>query len=509
MSSEAIEPAGTDTTAPVQYVDGHKESFWKKQIKVHAYIGEVLLLLGVLSVINLGVMPAQPGFFGISPNPIFAVILLMAARYGFRAGIFSAVLGAITYYLLLTSKINVISTRDLVSWQYAKPAVLFIVVGVIVGILVQRHRNRLVKYEEENDMLRRDNEQLRAGEEELRDVNVELANRVVGATDTLPMLYKYAKKLNTLDVDGIFTALTELVQEVLKAGRVSVYRLNKHLLELHSRDGRKASGPQLALEESLWDELITKRKVITLHDLLSRNIQRKDIFLAGPLTEGAGGDIQAVLVVEQLEFLRYNPATVRLFTVVTDWAANVLGTASEYKDNPAELQRQKNKREILRAQRATMTPGVVSAMTGQAAAGEVASGAKVDQAFIESPTVIYDRATPEATPMAGGGGGMGGLLGGASAGGAGALSKLLSGADDRLFGDVAQVGPVGVSSVVRELDDLAAPAQAPADRGMMQHLLTAELQMANEAGSPLAKLLAEIDGYVSGSNKAGSGGRGA
>jgi hypothetical protein len=505
VSTEAIEPAATDATQQVQFVDGRKtESVWKKRIRVHAYIGEVLLLIGILAVVNLGLIPSNPGFHGISPNPLFAVILLMAARYGFRAGMFSAVVSAITYYLLLTSKINVISSRDLVSWQYAKPAVLFIVVGVIVGVLVQRHKNRLVKYEEETDMLRRDNEQLRAGEEELRDVNVELANRVVGATDTLPMLYKYAKKLNTLDTDGIFTALTELVQEVLKAGRVSVYRLSGTALELHSRDGRKASGPQLALEESLYDDLISKRKVITLHDLLSRNIQRKDIFLAGPLTEGAGGDIQAVLVVEQLEFLRYNPATVRLFGVVTDWAANVLGTAADFKDNPDELKRQENKRDILRAQRATMAPGVVSAMTGAAAAGEVSSGAKVDQAYIESPTVVFDRATPEATPMAGGGGGMGGLLGGASAGGAGGLGKLLSGADSRLFGD-AQMGEVSEGSVVKELGDIAAPSQTPADRGMMQHLLTAELQMATEQGSPLAKLLAEIDGYVSGRGGKGGG----
>ncbi|MCK5799574.1 MAG: hypothetical protein KAI47_20430 [Deltaproteobacteria bacterium] len=494
MATDTIDT--TEVSPQIEYVDGRKkESVWKKQVKIHAYIGETILLVAIFAIFNMGVMPANPGFYGISPNPFFAIVLLMVARYGFRAGIFSAILSSIVYYATVRTHVGVTTTQDLFAWEYAKPAMLLIVTGVIVGVLVQRHKIRIAKLEEDNDFLRKDNEKLKAGEEELRDVNVELAHRVVGATDTLPMLYKYAKKLNTLDIDGIFSALTELVQEVLKAGRVSVYALSGDQLQLHSRNGRRATGPQLQLEPPIWEELIGKRQVVTLHDLLSRNIQRKDIYLAGPLTEGPGGTLRAALVVEELEFLRYNPASVRLFGVVADWAANVLGKAAEYQKNPEERQRQENKMDILRAQRATMAPGVISPMTGAAAAGEVDTGVKVDQAYIESPTVILDHpptnmptsAAPAATANA--------PSPHASPGGT--LGKLLAGANDQLFGS-AQLGQVSTGSVVRNLEDVPLPSQTPRDRGMMQHMLTGELQLATEQGSPLAKLLAEIDGYVSG-----------
>lgn len=500
MTTEAT-IAGTETSeTAVGAIKDPTPSWWKKQVKLHAYIGETIFLVGLLTVLNMGLMPSRPGFLGIEPNPYWAVILMMVTRYGFRAGLLSALLCAGTYYALVATRVGVITTRDLVTWQYAKPALLFIVVGVLAGMLVQRHRSRITKLEAENDGLVRENRSLKLGEEKLRDVNVELANRVVGATDTLPMLYKYAKKLNTLDTAGIYTALTELVQEVLKAGRVSVYVRKGNALVLHSRDGRVAEGPVLELEAPIYEQLINKRQVVTLHDLLSRNIQRKDLFLIGPLTEGLEGSVQAVLAVEQLEFLRYNPASVRLFNVVTDWAANVLGTAASYKDNPEELRRQENKVELLRAQRATLAPGTVSAMTGTAAAGEVAAKPKVDQAYIESPTIVFDQATPAAGPSVAGQGGAGGLLGGAAA--RGGLGALLSGANDALFSGAG----VATGSVVSGLDDIPAPSQTPQDRNMLQHMLTGELQTARERGnSSLAKLLAEIDGFVTGQK--GGGGR--
>jgi hypothetical protein len=477
----------TEKTARVamNQVPGTPKSVLFRKIKMHAYIGETILLVGVMSIINLAFMPARPGFLGIEPNPFWAVILLMVTRYGFRAGLLSALLCSIAYMALLTARVSdeVIAFRDLMSWQYARPAVLFILVGVAGGMLVQRHKNRLERLEEEADGLRKENQSLKRGEEELRDVNVELANRVVGATDTLPMLYKYAKKLNNLDTEQILTVLTELVVEVTRAEQASVYRLEGKELPLHARNGKEITGPALQLEPGLFEEIVVKRETLNLHDLLKRNIKRKDLFLCGALTEGTGGKVLGVLAIEALEFLRYNPATIRLFSVIVDWACASLDKAAQYQDKPEEKRLVQAKTSMIRAERATMAPGMAaSASANQAsAAGDIEAQAKPDHAVAPAAKVVsgLPTALPEMLsdgPLAQAGTGAG-------------LGDLLAGAESSLFAQMAEEGATGSTVDLEEKAD-------PRDRALLQHMLSGELQIASAQGTPLAKLLTEIDGYM-------------
>jgi len=454
-----------------------RRSIWQRQIKPHAYIGETILLIGVMAVLNLAFMPAQPGFMGIEPNPFWVPVLLMVVRYGFRASLLAGALAAATYMTLLTIRVreNVLGFRDLMTWTYAKSAVLFILVGTALGILVERHRARIRRLTQENELLARDNQLLKRGEEELRDVNEELANRVVGATDTLPMLYKYAKKLNDLDMNQIFTALTELVVEVIKATRCAVYEVDGRRLVRHSLNGqRSGERTELRLEPEVIEEIVGKRKLITLHDLLARNIRRKDVFLCGPLSAGLSGKVLAVLVVEELEFLRYNPATVRLFNVIVDWAAASLEKAARFAANPEQLRMEQAKTSVLRAQRATLAPGVKSAT----------------MAPVVSGGIERSRATADDRPV----GGLPSIATAGAGAGAGGLSQLLDQASARLFGEVSAAQPAS------EDDEATAELAAPDPQSLleMQQMLSGELKIASTHGSPLAKLLNEIDGYIAG-----------
>lgn len=476
LRADPTQPIRAESTAapPAE----RKRNWLLRRISAHAYIGESVGLIGVMSVLNLAYMPAQPGFLGIEPNPFWVPVLLMAARYGFRASLLASILAAASYFALVSLRVReeVISLRDLFSWSYAKPAVLLLLGGVVVGMLVERHRARVRKLEGENERLIKENLGLQRGEQELRDVNVELANRVVGATDTLPMLYKYAKKLNVLDVGQILTVLTELLCEVIKAKRGTVYRREGKQLVLHAANGRPASGPPLALQPEILELLLSRRQVVTLHDLLTRNIRRSDLFLCGPLSTGTAGEVIAVLAVEEIEFLRYNPATIRLFNVITDWACASLEKAGEVADQPAQRRMEEARTTIMRAQRAaSIPPGVVqapvvSAGMGSTVAGGVEEGSPFEKTTISGPPVDMMR------PSAGAA--------------VGPIGQLLDEASARLFGSAR--GPEDLTGL--QASDVGA---SPRSTQELQHLLTGELQIASTHGSPLAKLLAEIDGYVS------------
>ena len=507
MTQAATQSVVEDGTHQIQLPQAKKESWLRRKWRVAGFIPETLVLVGAMSVINLAFWPGHPGFIGKEPNPLWVVVLLMASRYGFKAGLFSALVTGGAYMGLVATRITeeVITARDLLSWQYAKPAVLFIAGGVIVGMITQRVHNRLRKQEEDNEELARENLKLRRGEEELRDVNEELANRVVGATDTLPMLYKYAKKLNTLNTDQVFTTLTELVGEVTKSTRTSLYEVKGNQLPLHSRDGKRwDSGPELVLEPGLFEQLVVRRKVLSLHDLLARNITRKDLFLIGPLSAGTEGKVTALLAVEELEFLRYNPATIRLFNVIIDWACASLEKASEFTERPEDLKFQEARTSILRAQHVQFGPATTSAALTPMASGEIGgAGPAPKQSFNDWATgissgpggmVLPDAADTmrderEMEPVA-----TGGFEDHAAT--TVDMNAVIPG--QGLPAELANVPPSAATMQpgAPGMPPGGPPMGPPGERNMLQHMLTGELQIASDKGLPLGKLLTEINSYL-------------
>ncbi|MCB9556590.1 MAG: hypothetical protein H6707_10835 [Deltaproteobacteria bacterium] len=445
-----------------------RRMWWRKQIKVHAHFAETLGLVGLLSALNMGLLPAQPGFFGIEPNPYWAVILLMAFRYGLRASLFAAAVCSTVYFALVYTHVGVVSPRDLLLWEYAKSPLLFLVVGILGGTLTQRHVDNLARSDERADALARQVDELQHGEAKLRDVNVELANRVLGANDTLPLLYKYAKKLNSVDVDHVLSAITELVQEVIKADDVCAYRLTGDGAELHSRNGQRAAlGEFLDLDPRLHQLVVREGKVLTLQQLIDQGINQPNVFICGPLRASADNVI-GLLMVRQLDFLRFNPAAVRLFNIVVDWSSDCLQRALVVERQPQQQRLQENRAALRRARR--VLPTDAPHLQPRRAAPQVLA----DPGRVDKPSVS-------------------GLFPTTS----GSIAQLLDETDQRLFEQHDPRDAPGLrdsAELVLTDADIDLPQQ---QSGELRDALTCELQIAKESGNEgLTRLLAEIDSFI-------------
>ena len=501
MERRKFRPRSETTTLQVRPVVTRRGWLFR-QVKVNAYIPETLLLLGLMAILNMGFMPGHPGFLGIRPNPFWVVILLVTGRYGFRAGLLSSLTAAAIYMGLISTRVadQVIAVRDLFTWEYASPAVLFIAGGTILGMIVQRHLDQRADLTQENELLVQDNLTIKAGEEELRDLNTELASRVVGATDTLPVLYRFAKKLNVPDMNEIYSALTELVMEVIKAGRVSVYELDGDELKLHSRNGRRVEGPELYLPADLREMVLDQRRLITVDDLVERDIQRADLYLCGPMTAGPSGRVLGLLIVEQMEFIRYNPATIRLFRVITDWACTSLEKAAQYQQYPEELKLARARTRVMRSRRARSDiqtremPPIPAAAWGagpQKLARDRPEGRPrrepppgqtwTDWYAVRAPQTSSKTPTPSTD-----------LPALPDLDGANATDEDFA-VLEAIMEDVDR-GDVDTGQVALVVDQMN--VSDPRKRAAMQHMLLGELEDADTHGRPMAVLLNEINGYV-------------
>jgi hypothetical protein len=198
---------------------------------------------------------------------------------------------------------------------------------VIFGLLAQRHLDRLSKTELGFGDMKRENDRLKSEQAKLRDVNVELAGKIVGASSTLGSLYRYAKNLNTSDIGKIYKGLAEMIKEVIKADEVSVWDVaeGKPRLAVHmGGPAQKASPPSLTRELA---KLFDQNGVLALHDIPEAQRPKGFPYLIGRINEGKSGKAIALLTIDKMPLAKYTPETVRLFSMVVDWAGNSINNA--------------------------------------------------------------------------------------------------------------------------------------------------------------------------------------
>jgi hypothetical protein len=303
----------TLTTRPT-----HKAKFW-------APVVECLVMVGVGALLNLAVYPEDPGFVNVQPHPTLFVVLIIGLRYGLRASLMAVILTALTYGALLLSLADVPTYLYLLNPPYSTPAVVLVPLGVVVGLLTQKHINQVAEVQASSAQLYHENQSLRGEHEQLRDVNLELAGRVVGAEGTVEQLYEFAKQLNVADEQKIFEGLLHLLAQSLGAEKSTVWRLRDSRLEFLACSQQVSPDSLQPPDAARYDHLFDNRGVLALNDLPEKERGPHLPFLLGKLTRGQNGDLVAFVAVDTLPFERYNEESIRLFRMITEWASTSLG----------------------------------------------------------------------------------------------------------------------------------------------------------------------------------------
>lgn len=285
-------------------------------------------MVGIGVFLNLLVFPDDPGFVGLHPHPAHAVVLFIGLWYGFRASMMAVVISALAYGFLLLELADVPTYLYLLDPPYSTPMVVLMPLGVIVGLLSQRHIDQVAQMREHNLNLQRESALLRGEHEQLRDVNLELAGRVVGAEGTVGQLYEFAKQLNVVSEDKIYEGLLRLLAESLGAERSTIWRVvNSQLVFLVSSEVSPPDGirpPDVARFAHLFDD----RGVLALHDLPEESRHENMPFLLGELKDTHSGQVVALVSVDTLPFDRYSEESIRLFRMIIEWASTSLGNVN-------------------------------------------------------------------------------------------------------------------------------------------------------------------------------------
>jgi len=295
------------------------------------FLVETLLALAGLVILNWAWFPEDPGMTELNPTPYWAVILLMAARYGTGPGLVAAALTAGTYL-----GIRAVAGAPLLPGHFIT-GLLFHGVALVLGEIQMGYARRIEDLEIRFQRLREKHEALEAHYAVTSQAKAALEERIVAQPDTVQTLYEAASRLITLDLDRVYPAALELTARFLGATRSSVYlREENGILRLHRSHGWPEEEPAPPVldprREPVAAMALERRAVVSLRDLPEDTVlppPPRRCLLCAPLFQDRDR-LAGLLCVDEIPFVKLNPTALRLLEILADWVSRTLHQAQAY-----------------------------------------------------------------------------------------------------------------------------------------------------------------------------------
>ncbi|PIE67158.1 MAG: hypothetical protein CSA23_05235 [Deltaproteobacteria bacterium] len=326
-----------DATTPIEAPTDPKNVPTVRRIRTSGVTG-IILGLSILAAVNFLWFSNKLGFMGIHPHPYWLVVLPMAARYGFQTGAFSGVLAGLT--LLGMQKLGQpdLPLDRLLDIGNLTLPVLFISGGILLGEIREAQKRRHEVLEDNHKALITRYQELNHRYDALNRAKQELDTHIISQEQTLTTVYEAAKGLKSLQEKDIYPAVVEIVVDFLSADACSIYILDDNRLVLMAGRDADASFQRkkaLPVDEGLVGTAVASRQTVSLNTLTNSD-QFADMAAAGiiicvPLLNEKQ-QVLGVLNIEKLPFIKFNPESVRLASIIGEWCGSAIENARTYQD---------------------------------------------------------------------------------------------------------------------------------------------------------------------------------
>ncbi len=300
-----------------------------------AYL-EMAIGFGALVAVNLVFLPADPGFVGVDPHPSWLVVIPIAVRYGAVPGYVVGLLAAVLYLVFAVVRGGSLFDAGILSTQVLLDPVLFILAGAALGELRQAHKRAHARVAERYDEVEDGLQDLAQRYLASMELARELERRVSGQTSTVMTLYRAAKALENVETRDLSPSVLELAASFVDAESCAIYlRRNGGFVF----EGGRPQNPgferpeKLDTTQGLPAAALGQKRTVTVRDLVSdatpAQIARQRPLMVTPLL-GEDGEAMGMLVVEKMPFLRFTSASVKLFSMLGDWASGAFQRAFRF-----------------------------------------------------------------------------------------------------------------------------------------------------------------------------------
>lgn len=279
--------------------------------------------LFLIWLVNLIFFPENPGFLGISLHPYLVLVIVVASLDGFAAVMLTAAVVSISYGLCLIARLTEQNGELARIFQFSNfsPFISFLVVGTVVGLIANRQKKTIRALERNIAEARQHIDNLHEELTILQEKNVVLKKKCLTEREFLSLLYNASRRLSTLRLPEFQNAILDTIHEAVEAEKIAVFMLQGDKLILAASRGYSTDEPPEPFPAAL-KKTIEEKRVLSIKDIGPDGKNNEaTVFIAAPLSLGEQGEVVGVVWIEDIPFLHYTPLTIRIVTILCDWAS--------------------------------------------------------------------------------------------------------------------------------------------------------------------------------------------
>lgn len=279
--------------------------------------------------------PTNLALHNFNPNPYFFLNLVFSATYGLSTCYGISILFFVFYLISNYLQVDPLSVESYISIEFLKLPISSFVVSWVLAYLRDRkvRSTQLLEQEIKDKLLVIDD--LSLANSNLFRQNTDFKSRLVTQFETTAELFKIAKGLNQKDLNVLLKSCIEILQSTLETRRVLVYLRNpEHHFELKwqllpgSNEIVMPESRTFLSSSNLVDPIVHRsfetRVAQSIGDIDIRSQQlsssQDQAILCAPLLNNAG-EVIALIIVYEMEFLKFTKSNIRYFSLFSEWAS--------------------------------------------------------------------------------------------------------------------------------------------------------------------------------------------
>jgi hypothetical protein len=299
---------------------------------------EIVAMLGLALAVDRFLFNGTR-FTGLTPHPFWAVVLLAAAQYGTREALLAAALS--TAALLVGNLPEQGFGEDRSAWllRISGTPVLWIIAGVVIGEIRERHKRKTEALGRELAEVREQARAFAEAYERLDTTKRELEARIAGQVRTVRAMHLASRAIERQGTAEVLMGVATLVQTVLNPGKFSLFLVNGPRLEAVASHGwheEDRYSEEFDSTSPLFQEIIGRCEFLTAVNQEHELILGEEGVLAGPLISEETDKVVGMLKIEDIAFIDLTPTNVQNFQVLCDWIGTAYDNALRHERRAAE-----------------------------------------------------------------------------------------------------------------------------------------------------------------------------
>lgn len=225
--------------------------------------------------------------------------------------------------------------RDIISFFYNVDNIahlsIYILIGLIIGYVIDRKNRDIIFTNEAYDQSVEDYSFLNKIYNRILIQKNKLENQIIDSNDSFAKIYETTAKLESVEVEDVYTGAINVIEKIMKTDRVTLYILDNTQQFMRLVAKSKKLGKSIPVSVKVSDYTEIQDVIISKGVYVNRKLKPNIPILISPVYDNE--DVVAIVSIHDVKFEELSLYYENLFHVVMRLISSSLSRAYRYKED--------------------------------------------------------------------------------------------------------------------------------------------------------------------------------